>query len=101
MKKNNLHSPLSVQVYLIAFGWLVFLTIIEVGAVYLNLPQQALIGLILSTALGKALLIALFFMHLKFEKPLVWLLPAVPLVLGIIFVAALFPDLVYHLTHLF
>jgi hypothetical protein len=44
------------------------------------------------------LLIALYFMHLKFDRRVVWLLPGIPVVLGIVFVLALFPDIVFHLT---
>ena len=45
-----------------------------------------------------AWLIALFFMHLKFDRPAVWLLPGIPVLLGIAFVLALFPDIVWHAT---
>jgi hypothetical protein len=36
-------------------------------------------------------------MHLKYDRRVAWLLPAIPVILAVIFVAALFPDLVYHL----
>jgi len=86
------------KTYIIIFGWLGLLTLLEIGAVMLNLERLALVIFIISTALGKATLIALYFMHLKFENRLTWLLPIVPVLLGIIFVLGLFPDLVYHLT---
>ena len=86
--------------YGIAFVWLMVLTAVEVGAAYLQLPRNAFVAIILGSAAGKAMLIALAFMHLKDEKPLVWLLPGIPVLLAILFVAALFPDIVYKMTHL-
>ncbi len=86
------------KTYFIIFGWLGFLTLLEIGAVMLNLERSALVIFIIGTALGKATLIALYFMHLKFESRLTWLLPIIPVLLGVIFVLGLFPDLVFHLT---
>jgi caa(3)-type oxidase subunit IV len=84
--------------YLVIYGWLLGLTILEVGVVLAGWPRGAIIAILIATALAKALLIALYFMHLKFDRPLVWLLPGIPVVLGIIFVLALFPDVVFHLV---
>ena len=84
--------------YLVIYGWLIGLTALEVGVVMAGWPQGAIVTLLVSTALAKALLIALYFMHLKFDRPTVWLLPGIPVVLGIVFVLALFPDVVFHLV---
>ena len=82
--------------YLRVYGWLLALTVLEVGMVWLGWPRAVLAIMLVATALAKALLIALFFMHLKSERLGVWLLPGVPVVLGMVFVLALFPDLVWH-----
>ena len=84
--------------YLGIYGWLLGLTMLEVGVVLLGWPKGAIITLLLSTALAKATLIALYFMHLKFDRPVVWLLPGIPVLVGIVFVLALFPDIVFHLA---
>lgn len=97
--KSTGHSS-NVRSYQMAFAWLAILTVIEIGAVSVGFERSALVILIIGTALSKALLIALFFMHLKSENKMVWLLPGIPALFAIIFVWALFPDMVYHLTHL-
>ncbi|MCM8794363.1 MAG: cytochrome C oxidase subunit IV family protein [Candidatus Omnitrophica bacterium] len=88
----------SSKTYLAIYGWLMVLTILEVGIVLLGWPRAAIVIFLIGTALAKAMLIALFFMHLKFDRPAVWALPGIPVVLAVIFVATLFPDLVFHLA---
>ena len=88
----------TVGTYLAVYGWLVGLTALEIGVVLAGWPQGAIVTLLIATALAKASLIALYFMHLRFDHPAVWLLPGVPVVVGIAFVLALFPDTVWHLT---
>lgn len=87
--------------YFAIYAWLLGLTVLEVVIARMGLPKAALAILLVSTALGKASLIGLYFMHLKFDKPLVWLLPGVPVALAIFFVGMLFPDLVYHAVQLY
>ncbi len=84
--------------YLTIYGWLLGLTVLEVAVVMAGWPQGAMVVLLIATALAKALLIALYFMHLKFDRPTVWLLPGIPVALGVAFVLALFPDVVFHLV---
>lgn len=86
------------KTYILVFSWLAFLTLLELGAVAAGLPKLALVVFLIGTAVAKALLIALYFMDLKFQSRLTWLLPALPVLLGLIFIAALFPDIVFHLT---
>ena len=87
------------RTYLAIYSWLIGLTILEVGVVLAGWPRGAIVTILIATALAKALLIALYFMHLKFDRPVVWLLPGIPVVLGLVFVLALFPDVVFHLVH--
>lgn len=89
----------SARTYLGVYGWLLALTALEVGVVLAGWPMAALVVLLIGTALAKALLIALYFMHLRFDQPAVWLLPGVPVAFAVFFVAMLFPDLVFHLVH--
>ena len=94
------HS-VTLKTYGIAFMWLVLLTAIELGAVFSHWPHRMLVILILGTAVGKAMVIALFFMHLKFERWIVWLLPGIPVLFAVLFLAGIVPDVVFGLTHLF
>lgn len=84
------------KVYWVVFTWLVVLTIFEVLVTKIGLPHFYVAALLIGSSLGKAILIVLFFMHLKFEGPLVWLLPGIPLLFAVLFVLGLFPDMVYH-----
>lgn len=95
---NHPTPQLSVKSYFVVFGWLLGLTVLEVGIVLAHWPQKALIIMLVSTALAKATLIALYFMHLKFDRRTVWILPGIPVLLGLFFVGMLFPDLVFHLA---
>ncbi len=84
--------------YIVIFGWLAVITALELGAVMLNLPRAGLIIFVIGTAVAKAVIIALFFMHLKSENKLMWWLPGLPIALALFFIFMLFPDMVYHLT---
>ena len=89
------------KTYLMVFGWLALLTILEIGGAASPMPRPALVIFLVATALSKTFLIVLYFMHLKFESRWVWILPAAPLALAVFFVAMLFPDIVYHLVQVF
>lgn len=71
------------------FIWLVLavLTLAEVGVAFISaLPKIALIVILLAMAIWKALLVALYYMHLKFEPKKLWIMAAAPLPLGVILV---------------
>jgi caa(3)-type oxidase subunit IV len=69
------------------FFWLFGLTIVEVGYSFLKIPRGALIVGLVSFAAFKAILVALFFMHLKFERRSLGLIVASTLLLGVILVS--------------
>lgn len=71
--------------------WLVLfvLTVIEVGvAMIAALPKQVLILILIGLAIWKAVLVAMYYMHLKFEPRRLALLAASPLPLAVILVVA-------------
>lgn len=79
--------------YMKVFWWLLALTIFEVGIIYAHTPHLALIVALILTALIKALLVAINFMHLRFER---WTLIAVtilPLLLIVDLLLGLMPDI--------
>lgn len=81
--------------YMKVFWWLFALTIFEVAIIYAHLPHVALIVALIITALIKALLVAMNFMHLRFER---WTLIGVtilPLLLVIDLLIALMPDIAH------
>jgi cytochrome c oxidase subunit 4 len=82
--------------YVSVFTGLVVLTVVEVAVVYMSLSQQVLAAMLLISALAKAALVALYFMHLRHEVKLIISTFVVPLLLGAMFLIALFPDIVLH-----
>ena len=54
------------------------LTALEVGITYASLPKALMIALLVGLAIAKAVMVAMYFMHLKYERSkLFWsLIPA-------------------------
>lgn len=78
--------------YLAVWGGLFVLTVVEVAAVYLRLPRHLLVIALLFLAVWKALLVALYFMHLRFEPRRLALIAMTPLPLGVILVVAVLQE---------
>ena len=75
--------------YMAIFYWLAGLTIVEVAwATLLHTNRRPLIMGLVIFAGTKALLVALFFMHLKFERKRLGLIVGSTLILGLILVSA-------------
>ena len=81
--------------YFVIWLWLIGLVLLSIGA-SLFLPKGVAILLIFLVALVKAVLVLLNYMHLKFERPLLYALVIVPLLIVAILIFALFPDFVLH-----
>ena len=62
----------NVRGYLLVFGALLTLTVVTVGVASLNLSEETTVLVAVSIATIKASLVAMFFMHLKGEKPMVF-----------------------------
>lgn len=74
--------------YMAIFYWLAGLTVVEVAwATLLHTNRKPLIiGLVIFAGV-KAVMVALFFMHLKFERKALGLIIASTLILGVILVS--------------
>jgi cytochrome c oxidase subunit 4 len=81
--------------YLAIFAALLVLTAITVGIGIGYRAQNEAVNVLLALLIAsiKASLVALFFMHLKFEGKLIYLIFLVPLGLCVLLVVALLPDL--------
>jgi cytochrome c oxidase subunit 4 len=78
--------------YMAIFWWLAILTVIELGVVFMPLSKLTIGVLLCALALGKAALVAAYFMHLKFEtKTLTWI-AFTPLAIATLLVFILLPD---------
>lgn len=83
------HGGLSYfQVFLI----LMVVTVAEVGVAYLDIDKSVKIVTFVVMALYKAVMVAAYFMHLRFEKPLMWVIASAPLILGVIIAVGAYPD---------
>lgn len=78
--------------YMAIFWWLLALTIAEVAVTYTGLPKMVMGFLLISMALSKAALVAMFFMHLKFERVTLGMIAVTPLVICVFLLFMLLPD---------
>lgn len=74
--------------YIVVWAGLAILTVVEVAVVYLRLPRRLMIVSLVFLALWKAMLVALYFMHLKFEPKRLLYIVLAPFPLAIIMVVA-------------
>lgn len=81
--------------YVAIWGWLVALMILGLAASFLPGGRTLAVILIFATAVVKALLVALNYMHLKFEPRLIYAIAIVPVLFVLVLIVALFPDFVF------
>jgi cytochrome c oxidase subunit 4 len=86
--------------YMAIFWYLAILTVIEIGVIFLPIAKLMIGILLVSLAVAKAALVALYFMHLRFETRTLGLIALTPLVIGTLLVFVLLPDHqgVFHRT---
>ena len=85
-------SQHGIRTYIVVFWWLLALTSIEVGVIFLPIAKYLIAILLVGAALSKASLVAMFYMHLRFEKTTLGLVAITPLLLCVLLVFALMPD---------
>ena len=73
--------------YMGIFWILLSVTVLEVGYSLMKIPRPILIIGLVSLAGFKAILVALYFMHLKFERKSLGIIVASTLILGVILVS--------------
>ena len=74
--------------YIGIFVALAVLTAIELGVAFLPWPKKVLVLLLVGLAIWKAVLVALYYMHLRFEPNRLRILAVAPLPLAVILVTA-------------
>jgi cytochrome c oxidase subunit 4 len=82
--------------YLGVFWWLLALTILEVAVVYMPMAKIVIAALLVTLAITKAALVAMYFMHLKFERRTLALVALSPFVLCLFLILMLMPDIFPH-----
>lgn len=79
--------------YMRIFWILLVLTIVEVAIAYAGLPKVLLVSLLIVLAVWKAALVALHFMHLKFERKTLTMIALSPFILCVFLILMLMPDI--------
>jgi cytochrome c oxidase subunit IV len=74
--------------YVAVWAGLAVLTMVELAVVYLGLPRHVMIVSLVVLAIWKALMVALYFMHLRFEPKRLLYVVLAPLPLAVILVFA-------------
>jgi len=81
--------------YMAIFWWLAILTVVEIGVVFLPFGKLINGTLLCALAVGKAAMVAMYFMHLKFETRTLGLIAITPLTIATLLVFVILPDVFY------
>lgn len=91
-------APISAKQYVVVGAWLACLMLLGVVLSELSIPHGAVVAIVLALSTIKALLVAAYFMHLKFDDRFLTIVAVSPLPLGVILLIALLLDKP-HLLH--
>jgi cytochrome c oxidase subunit 4 len=79
--------------YIGVFWWLLALTILEIAVIYVPMARLIIVILLVGLAVSKAALVAMYFMHLKFERVTLGVIALAPLILCVFLILMLLPDI--------
>ena len=83
--------------YMAIFYWLFGLTVGELAVAYMGLPKALMVAALVGLAVAKAALVAMYFMHLKFERRTLAWIALTPPILLVLFMVITFPDTAWRL----
>ncbi|MBI3799910.1 MAG: cytochrome C oxidase subunit IV family protein [Deltaproteobacteria bacterium] len=92
----NVHAQHEEPNYMNIFWTLAVLTVIEVGVVYVPASRLLIGFLLVALACTKATLVAMYFMHLKFERSTLGIIALTPMLICVFLIFMLLPDLTAH-----
>ena len=78
--------------YMTIFWYLAVLTVVEIAVIYMPLGKMTIGVLLCALALTKAVLVAMYFMHLRFETKTLGWIAVTPLAIATLLVFVLLPD---------
>ena len=78
--------------YMAIFGLLAALTLAEVGVTFVPMSRMVIGAMLVAMAMIKAILVAAYFMHLKFETKVLAGIAVVPMILCTFLLFMLLPD---------
>jgi len=79
--------------YISIFWWLLALTIVEIAIIYMPMARLFINILLVGFALAKAGLVAMYFMHLRFERITLAMIAVTPLIICLFLILMLLPDM--------
>lgn len=79
--------------YIAIWVYLGLLTVLELIVAYAPIPKAAMVGLLVGLAWAKAVLVAMYFMHLRFERRTLAVIACIPIILVTFLTLMLVPDL--------
>ena len=91
MSADHEHPP-----YYKVLAWLTFLTIAEIIWAVAGFPRGMLIGGLAVMAAIKAFMVALYYMHLKYEGKVLWGVILFPCLLVLIMICGFLPDAIHY-----
>ncbi|MDO8432849.1 MAG: cytochrome C oxidase subunit IV family protein [Candidatus Binatus sp.] len=93
VSSNLVHTEDHETNYIAVFIYLSILTGIELVVYAMSLPQVLRVGLLIALAWAKAVIVAMYFMHLAMERRGLWIIAITPVVLLVFLCFMLLPDL--------
>ena len=84
--------------YMAIFWMLAILTVVEIAVVFLPFGKLVNGTLLCALAVTKAAMVAMYFMHLKFETRTLGLIAVTPLAIATLLVFVILPD-AFHVDH--
>lgn len=79
--------------YIAIWVYLGILTVLELIVAYAPIPKAMMVGLLIGLAWAKALMVAMYFMHLRFERRTLAIIACIPIILVTFLTFMLVPDL--------
>ena len=79
--------------YISIFWCLLALTTVEIAIIYMPMARLFINILLVGFALAKAALVAMYFMHLRFERITLAMIAVTPLIICLFLILMLLPDM--------
>src|SRR5215471_7274690 len=91
--EHQAHEEHAEPNYIAIFIYLSVLTGVELLVYAMSFPTVLKVGLLVALAIAKAVLVAMYFMHLSFERKGLWIIAGTPMILVAFCYLMLRPDL--------
>jgi len=78
--------------YWLIWLYLFVLTVAEIAVIFMPIAKLIIVITLIALAISKASLVAMYFMHLRFERRTLGLIAVTPLFLGVLLIFLLLPD---------